>query len=497
MQKAKPDVHKLYEEIDQLYKEVVEERDRNYAEWKDKIERPEFENSAKNLLAYLAIRRRDIRRLQLELIPLGLSSLGRLESKALPTIRAVRATIADIIGVECEHPPYRDFIRGLDHLKRNTEEMFSHKPENRYTRIMVTLHPKAAKDREYVQGLIENGMNVARVNCSHDDAKTWKGMIDMVRKVSNELHKEVKVEMDISGPNIRSSFVFTSKKNPKVKSGDRIYLCRDTRHFDEHKGFKLYLGLTHNEVFDTLKVGDPVLIDDGTVQCTVEEMDDHGASLVIDKVNGKNLRIKSERSINFPQTAFSLDIVSEKDRHDIAFACKYADIIGFSFIKTVRDIQDIQRELRRNLGDKANQMPIILKIETVKGVQNLPSLILEAAAKNPTSVMIARGDLAIESGYIRLSELQQEIMWICEASDIPVIWATEVLANLVSTGIPTRAEITDAAESSRAECVMLNKGKYIQDGVKMIDSILEKMEKHQYKKTSLLRPLNIAEENLE
>lgn len=123
---------------------------------------------------------------------------------------------------------------------------------------------------------------------------------------------------------------------------------------------------------------------------------------------------------------------------------------------------------------------------------NLAEVILTAGSKNPVSVMIARGDLAAESGYVRLSEVQQEILWLCEASSTPVVWGTEVLATMLDEGIPTRAEITDAGEGSRSECVMLNKGKYMADTVKMLDEILVKMEEHYSKKTPTLRPLNIA-----
>src|SRR5699024_819447 len=99
-------------------------------------------------------------------------------------------------------------------------------------------------------------------------------------------------------------------------------------------------------------------------------------------------------------------------------------------------------------------------------------------------------DLAAESGYIDLAGFQQEIMWISEAGDIPVVWATEVLDTLVSDGIPTRSEVTDAAEGTRADCIMLNKGDFIVDGVKILNRIIEKMETIQYKKTPILGKLN-------
>mgnify|MGYP000161049456 FL=1 len=123
----------------------------------------------------------------------------------------------------------------------------------------------------------------------------------------------------------------------------------------------------------------------------------------------------------------------------------------------------------------------------------MPDIIIQAASRQPLGIMIARGDLAVEVGYRRLAELQEEIMWVCESAHIPVIWATQVLENLVKTGLPSRAEITDAAMGERAECVMLNKGPYIVEAVTVLTNILQRMEQHQYKKTSQLRAIHIAE----
>ena len=140
---------------------------------------------------------------------------------------------------------------------------------------------------------------------------------------------------------------------------------------------------------------------------------------------------------------------------------------------------------------------MVAKIENKEAVDNLPEIIVQAASKQPLGIMIARGDLAVEVGYRRLAELQEEIMWICEAAHVPVIWATQVLENLVKKGLPSRAEITDAAMGERAECVMLNKGPYIVEAVTALTNILLRMEQHQHKKTSQLRALHISQHMFE
>ena len=107
-------------------------------------------------------------------------------------------------------------------------------------------------------------------------------------------------------------------------------------------------------------------------------------------------------------------------------------------------------------------------------------------------VMIARGDLAVECGFERLAEVQEEILWLCEAAHVPVRWATQVLESLSKDGFPSRAEITDAAMSERAECVMLNKGAHVCEAVEVLDSILRRMQEHVTKKRSMLRELKVA-----
>jgi pyruvate kinase len=110
----------------------------------------------------------------------------------------------------------------------------------------------------------------------------------------------------------------------------------------------------------------------------------------------------------------------------------------------------------------------------------------------PAAVMIARGDLAVECGWERLAELQEEILWFCEAAQMPVMWATQVLEQKAKKGQASRAEISDAAMSQRADCVMLNKGPHILAAIRMLDNILRRMQKHQFKKTARMRQLRIS-----
>lgn len=485
-------------QVSKLREAVYQEGTELFHKWEKDIERKEFEWSARNLAFYLALRRRDIRTIQSELTPWGLSSLGRLESRTLNNLDAVLKTLSTIAGKESQmsYPPYESFISGQEQLIKNTRKHFGKKPDNRDTRIMVTLPTEAAKDSQLLEKLIQNGMNVARINCAHDNAEIWGKMIEHIKTIEKKEKVNVKILMDIAGPKIRTEWICTTLKKPKVKPGDFWCLTKDHEGLPMNNGVKVTAGCSIHDLFDTLKEGDPVLYDDGMIESEVDEVIDGGVILKVKHTRtGGSIRIKAEKGLNFPDSRFQLDMLTDQDKKDMQFAIKHADVLGLSFVKDAEDIRLIQSTLANYTdAERAAEIPLMAKIETIQAIENLPAIIIAAAGKNPFSVMIARGDLAVETGYSRLAELQQEIMWICEAADIPVVWGTEVLDNMIASGIPTRAEVTDAAEGDRTECVMLNKGDYLPEGVAFLSDILEKMQEHQYKKTPRLRALDIAKD---
>jgi pyruvate kinase len=199
--------------------------------------------------------------------------------------------------------------------------------------------------------------------------------------------------------------------------------------------------------------------------------------------------LEGNRGVNLPDTRLDLPALSAKDQQDLEFAARHADMIGLSFANCAGDV----RALRQCLVELGNEdMGIILKIETRRGFANLPEMLLEALKFPACGVMIARGDLAVECGFERMSEIQEEILWVCEAAHVPVIWATQVLEGLTKRGHASRAEITDAAMAQAAEAVMLNKGTHIIEAVRTLDDILQRMQGHHRKKHSMLRKLHLA-----
>lgn len=243
------------------------------------------------------------------------------------------------------------------------------------------------------------------------------------------------------------------------------------------------------ELVDMVRVGEAVWLDDGRIGGIITAVSDDAFHVRITAAGPGGEKLRAGKGINLPDTAISIPAFAEADREALAFAAEAADIVSLSFIRDPADVHALQDRLtalgRPDLG-------VILKIETRAGFERLPELLLAAMRNARFGVMIARGDLAVECGFQRLAEVQEEILWLCEAAHVPVVWATQVLETLARTGRPTRAEVTDAAMSERAECVMLNKGPFIAEAVTLLDDILRRMSAHQDKKSAMLRPLRVA-----
>lgn len=250
-----------------------------------------------------------------------------------------------------------------------------------------------------------------------------------------------------------------------------------------------HISCTLPRVFDMVNVGESICFDDGKIEGYIKEIQSDHLIIEITSTKNKGGKLKADKGINLPKSKLSFNELTDKDKMDLKFVVKNADIVNFSFVNNKQDVQNLLDELNKlnaNIG-------IILKIETQEAYKNLPSIILKAMENYPIGVMIARGDLAIETGWENFAIIQEEILQLCEAAHLPGIWATQVLENLIKKGIPTRAEITDAAMAQRAECVMLNKGTYIEKAVKILDKILRKMERVQKKKGTLLPQLKFNE----
>ncbi|MEO8613152.1 MAG: pyruvate kinase [Chloroflexota bacterium] len=483
----------LLHRLQQLRAEIYREGYEQFETWCSTIRQRSFLIGGLNLACYLALRRRDLRDLQAALAPLGLSSLGRSEPRVLANLDAVIATLADICRLPLKQRPPRPsdhaFKRGERMLDHNARRVLGASSSDRRVRIMVTMPTEAATDRALIGDLIGRGMSWARINCAHDDADVWSAIISNVRDTAQTQKRECRILMDLGGPKARTGEVLAPKSRKRLTIGDQLLLTRGKP--QSSKTYPFQVECLIPEVFDQVQVGASIWIDDGRIGTQIESIGAEGAVLRVTNAREKGEKVRPDKGLNFPDTELQLSPLTEDDRRDLDFVVEHADAIGYSFVQSAVDVALLQQELKARMGeDHAHQMIIIAKIETAKAVRNLPEIIVQGAGQQPFGIMIARGDLAVEIGFERMAEIQEELLWLCEAAHVPVIWATQVLENFVKEGLPSRAEMTDAAMSERAECVMLNKGAFVAEAVTVLDHILTRMQGNQSKKTPQLRALH-------
>lgn len=477
------EVHDLSAKVQRIGQTILAEREQY-------LQREAYRTNAHNLVHYLALRRHDLRDLQLELSHLGFASLERIEADVLGTLTAIERALRSLCdGTPFETPPPETAFKGLNCLRQEANSVLGLSPEQRSVRIMVTLPKQAAKDPAFVATLIDRGADCVRINCAHGDADIWAAMIDNVKRAAAERGTECRIYMDIAGPKIRTEAISFKKKH-LVQVGDTLLLTRG-----KPKTTKKYLyqvSCSAPEVFEQVAVGESVWFDDGKIGARVVDIVSKGLVLYIEKTGAEGLPVRLHKGINFPETTLNISPLTDKDRQDLDFIVQHADMVGYSFVQTGDDIALLQSEMEKRLDNPADlqRIALIAKIETRQAVSNLPSLILRGAGRQPFGVMVARGDLAVEIGFERLAEMQEEILWVCEAARVPVIWATQVLESVTKRGMPSRGEMTDAAAGIHAECVMLNKGDYIADAVTTLDDVLRRMTSHQVKKFNILRELH-------
>ncbi len=247
---------------------------------------------------------------------------------------------------------------------------------------------------------------------------------------------------------------------------------------------------TLEAAFAQVKPGQSLWFDDGKIGGIVKSNTGDELTAEITHTGPSGGKLKPEKGINFPETDFDIPALTPKDLVDLREVVGYVDMVALSFLRTADDVLRLEDELHA-LG--AGHLGIVLKIENRQAFENLPRILLKSLYSPPVGVMVARGDLAVEVGFERLSEVQEEILWLCEAAHVPVIWATQMLEGLAKGGQPSRAEVTDAAASSRAECAMLNKGPNIVRTVRFLGGVLSRMGGHQDKSMKILRRLSVSE----
>lgn len=474
------DFKNIYKKLEYLEKSLLD-AEKDQQKTIKKLHKDQ-QDSAKNFIHYLKFRSEDIRNLQMELHNYGLSSLASSESNIICQIRAVLSRLGKVYNDnECSEDTF-----GNAHLDKKSQLLFGEK-EGDMPYVMVTFDRSFSHDTEYLQQLLEAGMSIARINCAHDDEQTWAGMIKNLNTAIAKSGKDCKIYMDLAGPKIRTEILGKGNKKGfiKIEEKTEFLLAEKSTKFSKKD---IVVGCGIEGVVAQLKPDEHILFDDGALEARVLEVNDGTAKLGLIRNSKANLKMKAEKGINFPDTDLQVDALTDFDKECLPFICENADLIGYSFVKSAEDLKNLQALI----SSEKNQPEIVLKIETPQAVRNLPELLLQGMQDDVFGVMIARGDLAVEVGFERMSEIQDQILWFCEAAHVPVIWATQVLETLHKTGIATRSEVTDAAHAAMAECVMLNKGDYTLEVLHALKDIMVRNISHHNKKTYNMRPLKIA-----
>ena len=329
------------------------------------------------------------------------------------------------------------------------------------TKIICTMGPNT-DDEEMMRKLAKAGMDIARFNFSHGDHEEQKTRMDLLKKVRKELKLPIAILLDTKGPEIRTGI---------LEGGQKVYLeegSQFTLTTEQIEGNNTRCSQTYKDLPKDVKAGDTILIDDGLIQLTVEEVTD--TDVVCRVVNGGELGQK--KGINVPNVEVKLPAITEQDKNDILFGIEQGiDFIAASFVRNAEAIKEIKELLRANGGERID---VIAKIENAEGVHNIDKII-----KAADGVMVARGDLGVEIPAHEVPHIQKMIIRKCNESYKPVITATQMLDSMMRAPRPTRAEVTDVANAiyDGTDAIMLcgetAMGKYPEQAVQMMVKIAE------------------------
>lgn len=309
---------------------------------------------------------------------------------------------------------------------------------NKYTKITASIGPKS-EDRETLTRMISAGVNMCRLNFSHDTGDVQGRKIDMIREISAELNMPVAVMIDLQGPKHRIGNFETEDKYP-LQIGQKFTF--DT---DPTPGNSTRVQLPDTDVLGSLKVGDRILLNDGKIEMRV----DFASATRVDATVIRGTEIWSRRGFNLPDTEINTSVLTAKDRSDLEYAItKNPDWVAISFVQRPEDIAEVRDFITQRTS---HPIKIIAKIERPNAVDRITDI-----ASIADGIMIARGDLAVEVPYASVPAISRHIIRECRKMNKPVIVATQMLGSMVNSEFPTRAEITDVANTAylRADSTM-------------------------------------------
>ncbi len=333
----------------------------------------------------------------------------------------------------------------------------------RKTKIVCTMGP-STKSKEVLKELCNNGMNVARLNMSHETHASHKEMIDLIKEVRAELNLPIAILLDTKGPEYR---IKTFKDGEvTLKAGDVFKFTTD-----DIEGDNTIVSVNYKGLIKELDIGDKILLNNGLLTFEVENLSDTTAACKV-VIGGV---LSNRKSMSFPGKVLKQKYLSEQDKKDIAFGIENdIDFIACSFVSTKQDLIDVKNYIS-TLG--AKDIDIIAKIENRSGVDNIEEICSEC-----DGIMIARGDMGVEIPFPELPYIQKRLITTCRLLGKRVITATEMLESMIENPRPTRAEISDVANAvyDGTSAIMLSgetaAGKYPTGALRAMSEIAEQTE---------------------
>ena len=335
---------------------------------------------------------------------------------------------------------------------------------NKKTKIVATLGP-ACSTREVLKDMIDAGVNVFRVNFSHADYEDVKEKIDLIRSLNDEFGYTTAILGDLQGPKLR---VGVMKEDVVVNPGDLITF----QTAEDIPGTAERVYMNYKEFPRDVKPGEKILLDDGKLM--FEAIETNGKTEVLCKVI-QGGPLKSKKGVNLPNTKVSLPALTKKDIKDAIFAIEQkVDWIALSFVRTPKDLEELQDLIAKHSDHK---IPIIAKIEKPEAVENIDKIVAFC-----DGLMVARGDLGVEIPAHEVPLIQKKLIHRAKTARIPVIVATQMMETMITSLTPTRAEVNDVANSvmDGADAVMLSGetsvGNYPVQVIEKMTQIIEAVE---------------------
>ncbi len=349
-------------------------------------------------------------------------------------------------------------------------------PTNKKTKIVATLGP-ACSTKEVLKNMVDAGVNVFRINFSHADYTDVSARIDMIRELNEEFGYTTSILADLQGPKLR---VGVMKEDVVVSKGDKITFTTA----EDILGTAERVYMNYKEFPKDVNPGERILLDDGKLIFEVTKTD---KNTEVEAVVVQGGPLKSKKGVNLPNTKVSLPALTEKDIRDAKFAIENnVDWIALSFVRTPKDLEDLQDLIAEHSDHK---IPIVAKIEKPEAVENIDKIVAFC-----DGLMVARGDLGVEVPAEEVPLIQKKLIHRAKTARIPVIVATQMMETMITSLTPTRAEVNDVANSvmDGADAVMLSGetsvGNYPVEVIETMTRIIESVEDSPLIKVPLSQP---------